>query len=139
MAWVVDTCVLIDVLEDDPEFGAASAGTLSRRLDDGLLVSPVTYVELAPAFGGSRALQDEFLQGVGVEPEQPWTETDTLAAHAAWSRHIERRLRGGDKRPVADVLIGGYASRFDGLISRNPKDFRRDFPKLVIVDPSRGG
>jgi hypothetical protein len=31
MAWVVDTCVLLDVLEDDPSFGRASASTLDAN------------------------------------------------------------------------------------------------------------
>jgi len=38
MAWVVDTCVLIDVLEDDPEFGLVSAEALDAHLDEGLHV-----------------------------------------------------------------------------------------------------
>ena len=32
MAWVVDTCILLDVLEDDPKFGRASP----RRSTDSL-------------------------------------------------------------------------------------------------------
>ena len=30
--WVVDTCVLVDVLEDDPSFGRRSALALRDRL-----------------------------------------------------------------------------------------------------------
>lgn len=50
MTWVVDTCVVLDVLEDDPQFGRASAKLLENLLRDGLAVSPVTMVELAAAF-----------------------------------------------------------------------------------------
>ena len=32
MAWVVDTCILIDVALPDPEFGLASARLLAERL-----------------------------------------------------------------------------------------------------------
>ena len=66
MPWVVDTCVLIDVLEDDPEFGASSAGLLDRLLAKGLEISPVTYAKLAPAFNGDRALQNDFLAGASI-------------------------------------------------------------------------
>jgi len=31
MAWVVDTCLIIDVLDDDPEFGAASARLIDAK------------------------------------------------------------------------------------------------------------
>jgi hypothetical protein len=69
----MDTSLLIDVLEDDPEFGEASAATLERLAEDGLAICPVTYAELAPAFEGSRALQEEFLAGVGVDFTEDWT------------------------------------------------------------------
>ncbi len=134
--WVVDTCVLIDVLEDDPEYGRASALTLRRKLREGLLVCPVTYVELAPAFNGSPALQDEFLSGVGADWRQTWTWQDTAAAHAAWTAHItRRRTKAAPKRQIADVLVGAFASRFAGIITRNASDFQLLFPELAIVEP----
>lgn len=134
--WVVDTCVLIDVLEDDPGFGRHSAQCLAKHLSDGLVIAPITYVELAPTFEGSPALQEEFLRGVGVGWEEPWTWTDTRAAHGAWNLQIERRRAGRvPKRPVADILIGAFACRFRGLITRNGADFRPAFPTLALTDP----
>src|SRR5579864_8284426 len=101
MAWVVDTCVLLDVLEDHPEFGRASARILDRLAEDGLTICPVTYVELAPAFGGNSSLQDEFLIEVGVDFRQGWLWEDTLRAHEAWNGFIQkRRLRLVPKRPL---------------------------------------
>ena len=137
MAWVVDTCTLIDVLEDDPSFGEISARFLDSHLSDGLVVCPVTYAELAPAFRGNLALQDEFLDGLGVDHQQDWVWPDTLKAHAAWNAHIQRRRAGrGAKRPLADILIGSFASRFQGLLTRNPDDFRSAFPSLELQVPS---
>jgi predicted nucleic acid-binding protein len=133
---VVDTCVVLDVLEGDPRFGLASAECLARWLDDGLVVCPVSYVELAPAFGGSAPLQDEFLGGVGISTVS-WTDADTRLAHGAWAAHVARRRTGqAALRPVADVLIGAFACRFGGLITRNPNDFRAAFPDLRIVEPA---
>ncbi len=63
MAWVVDTAVLLDIHLDDPSFAQASAACLLKHAADGLTISPVTYVELAPAFGGDAALQEQFLAG----------------------------------------------------------------------------
>lgn len=136
MGWVVDTCILIDVLEDDPDFGVASATLLERLIPEGLEVCPVTYVELAPAFGGDRALEDEFLQGVGIELPAEWTWADTLAANAAWARFIELKRQGAaPRRPIADILIGAYAANRRGLVTRNPDDFARAFPELSLVLP----
>jgi hypothetical protein len=133
MAWVVDTCVLIDVLEDDPEFGIASAETLDAHSKDGLIVCPISYAELAPAFQGDRALQDEFLSGVGVDFRQEWSWEDTVRAHGGWSEFIQRKRAGKlPKRPLADILIGAFAIRFQGLLTRNPADFEPVFPDLTL-------
>lgn len=136
MAWVVDTCVLLDVLEGDPQFGRSSALTLDALVEEGLIVCPVTYAELAPAFQGDRSLQDEFLGGIGLDYRQDWLWEDTLRAHEAWNTFIQRKRSGVlPKRPLADILIGAFAVRHQGLITRNPDDFRPVFPGLVLRGP----
>jgi predicted nucleic acid-binding protein len=50
MSWLVDTCVLLDVIDGDSEFAVSSAETLDSLASEGLEISPVTAVELAPAF-----------------------------------------------------------------------------------------
>jgi len=137
MAWVVDTCVLIDVLEDDPEFGIVSAQTLDAHSEDGLVVCPITYAELAPAFQGDRTLQDEFLSGVGVDFRQEWSWEDTIRAHEGWNDFIQRKRAGQlPKRPLADILIGAFATRFQGLLTRNPADFEPVFRDLTLRLPA---
>ena len=136
MPWVVDTCVLIDVLEEDPRFGLTSAQSLEAHAPDGLVVCPITYAEMAPAFGGDAGLQEEFLSGVGTDFRQDWTWEDTLRAHEAWNGFVQRKRSGLlARRPLADILIGAFASRFDGLITRNPQDFQSAFPDLVLRTP----
>jgi hypothetical protein len=62
-----------------------------------------------------------------------WTLADTECAHRAWNAYVQaRRASDVPKRPVADVLIGAFACRYQGLITRNPVDFRRCFPKLKL-------
>jgi len=133
---VIDTCILIDVADDDPDFGEASTECLAARVTDGLTISPVSYVELAPVFDGSRRLLDEFLAGLGVDASALFDLADRQAAFSAWARHISaRRARRSGRRPVADVLIGALAMRHDGLITRNVDDLRAVYPNLRIIDP----
>jgi predicted nucleic acid-binding protein len=133
MAWVIDTCMLLDVLEDDPKFGESSAFTLDAHAEHGLVVCPVSYAELAPAFQGDRSLQDEFLGGIGVTYRQDWLWEDTLRAHEAWNDFVQRKRAGRlPKRPLADILIGAFSLRYQGLITRNPDDFRSVFPGLTL-------
>ena len=136
MAWVVDTSLLIDVAENDPQFGENSARLLDRRRAVGLLVSPVAYVELAPLFNGVETAQNEFLDSIGVNWTHGWIWPDTMAAYHAWHRYILKRRRSRiSRRPIADILIGAFASRFDGLLTRNAKDFRVLFPDLRLEEP----
>lgn len=125
MPWVVDTCVLLDIHCADPQYAQSSADCLAEHLSDGLVISPITYVELAPAFAGNLKLQEQFLLEVGIEWPSPWLLQDTLNAHRLWFSHIEKKRDGNEgRRPIADLLIAAFAQRFRGLITRNPKDFK---------------
>ena len=137
MSWVVDTCLIIDVLDDDPDFGESSAALLESVMHEGLTICPVGYVELAPAFLGDRRKQDEFLSAIGIDLADGWTAEDTQSAHQGWMRQIALKRKGnGPKRPVADILIGAYASARTGLLTRNRADFSAVFPELRIKTPN---
>lgn len=137
MSWLVDTCVLLDIVDGDSAFGRASARTLDRLAKDGLEISPVTAVELSPAFLGDSDRESSFLRDHGVEVSANWDLAARRAAEAAWAAHVLARRKGfAPKRPVADVLIGALALRHEGLVTRNPDDFHRFYPSLRIVVPS---
>lgn len=136
MSWVIDTCIVIDVLENDPSFGLRSATLLQQKLREGLAICPVTFVELAPAFQGNQGQQEHFLTQAGIGFRDGWSTQDTMIAHHAWHGHIVARRSGERrKRPIADILIGAYAMNRDGLITRNAVDFRKRFPDLTILEP----
>ncbi len=133
---VVDTCILIDIADEDPEFGRASAQCLADHLDEGLSLSPISYVELAPVFDGSVRRLQEFLDGLGVEHGAVFDLKDRKAAFSAWARYThDRRAGKSPRRPVADALIGAMAVRCGGIVTRNAGDFHRFFPTLRAVDP----
>ncbi len=46
-----------------------------------------------------------------------------------------RRAGPAPKRPLADVLIGALATRFQGILTRNEADFRQVFPTLKLLVP----
>ena len=136
MSMVVDTCVILDVLEQDPAFGLASAEVLEKHAEGGLVISPLTYVELSPAFLGDETRERDFLFEIGIDLPPKFGEDDLSLAHAAWNGHIQRKRSGkAARRPVADVMIGALAQANDGLITRNADDFHALFPSLNIITP----
>jgi predicted nucleic acid-binding protein len=140
MAWVVDSCVLLDLALHDPEWGLPAAQTLHQLANDGLIACHVSVVEIAPQFDGKADNVRRFLAVAGIQSGSSWLEADTSSAAEAWSRYVAaRRQRGGKipRRPVADLLIGGFAERHDGLVTRNPDDFTPWFPTLRLKVPDR--
>lgn len=136
MAWVIDTCVLVDIRNADPQFAQRSAVCLTERAVDGLVVAPITLIELAPSFQGDYAAQAQWLNSLDISYMDSWTAEDTRAAHGLWHDHILRKRAGLEgKRPMADVLIAAFALRFQGLISRNGNDFRRLSQSLNVLEP----
>ena len=137
MAWVVDTCILLDIMDEIPPFAELAAEALDEKAEEGALtIAPITYVELAPVFNGDRAMQDLFLRNVGVSIDFGGDDEAVFTAHKAWYEHIVRKRAGTEKkRPIADVMIGAYAMQKGGLITRNEADFRSLYPNLTIFNP----
>jgi predicted nucleic acid-binding protein len=137
MAWVVDSCVALDVALKDPRNGLPSALLLEELRADGLVLCPVSVVEIAPQFGGLVLNVERFLALMGATPSAAWLEVDTENAAAGWARYVQQKRMGiAGKRPVADLLIGGFACRFQGLVTRDPQHFLPYFPGLATRQPA---
>lgn len=133
MITAVDTNVLIDVLEADPEFGARSAAALARASRDGALIAcDVVWAEVATAYQPPQAVLED-LAAFGLRFE-PMHETSALSAAEAWARY---RASGGKRtRIAADFLIGAHAScQADRLLTRDAGFHRQHFAALRVETP----
>jgi len=136
MPWVVDSCVILDIALDDPTFGATSTECVEAHMEEGLVACPITVIEVMPEFRGDLASVHRFLHHCGIASHEPWYEEDAEQAAQGWAAYVRlRRLGRSGKRPLADLLIGGFACRFRGIITRNGGHFRPYFPRLPIVEP----
>ena len=87
-------------------------------------------------FNGDQTAQNEFLFNLSVTWPEAWTQPDSEEAHRAWHRYVTaRRATKAPKRPLADILIGAFALRCDGILTRNEADSRQVFPSLAIASP----
>jgi predicted nucleic acid-binding protein len=95
----------------------------------------VSVVELGPTFPDPSKLRD-FLLDYGIDASEAFTPEDADIGRSAWQRIIAaRRATGTPRRPIADILIGAFAQRRKGIITRNGNDFRTLFPELPVWIP----
>jgi len=136
MAWVVDSCVLLDVALGESVWSVPSARLIDRFAADGLVACPVSMVEIAPYFDGDIGKERMFLDQIDIRHDWDWLPEDTERAAKAWARQVYlKREKRVSKRPVADILIGAFAMRVGGLLTRNAQHFRSVFPELRVESP----
>ena len=131
---MVDSNVLIDILENDPRWFEWSTDHLepliaARRA----VVNPIIYAEIAANFADIETLEQALAKFNLLREQLPWD-----AAFMASQAHKLYRKRGGAKRsPLPDIYIGAHASLAGyALLTRDPGRYREYFPKLRLISPA---
>jgi predicted nucleic acid-binding protein len=130
---LVDTNVLIDLVQDDPAWAAWSEAQLFEAQKHGALcINPVAYAELAPAFDDMAAL-DGFLKLANISVMDISRPTAYLAG-TAFLRY--RRLKGTKTGVLADFFIGAQAQT-EGwtLLTRDAARYKSSFPTVKLICP----
>ena len=104
---LVDTNVLVDLLENDPDGADWSISPLRAQSQiHRLIINPVIYAELSLAFSTVEAL-DDTLAGLQI----PVVEIPRPALFLTGKAFAKHRHRGGSKGNVpADFFIGAHAA-----------------------------
>jgi len=104
---LVDTNVLVDVLEDDPQWSDWSIQQLrSQSKIHRLVVNPIVYSELSLTFSTVEAL-DQTIAGLGLA----MIEIPKPALFLAGKAFVRYRRQGGTKSNVlGDFFIGAHAA-----------------------------
>jgi predicted nucleic acid-binding protein len=130
---LVDTNVLLDVLEDDPAWAEWSLGQLRAQAQvHELLINPVIYAELSLVFDSVLAL-DAAIAGMALRMQ----ELPRPALFLAGRAFAEYRREGGSKTNVlADFFIGAHAAvQGWGILTRDARRYRHHFPRVALVTP----
>lgn len=130
---LVDANVLIDLFTNDPDWGDWSEQALADAADAGdLLINPIIYGEVSIAFKKAADLDDALDQMEITKTNLPYP-----AAFLAGKAFLKYRRRGGPKRsPLPDFFIGAHALHDTlPLLTRDPRRYRRYFPKVKLICP----
>jgi hypothetical protein len=128
-----DTNVLLDIATADVTWLGWSEGQLRAAATQGpILINPIIYAELAPAFATQadldRWLDPTIFQRLPLPYAAGW-----LAAQA----FVKYRRAGGTKNsPLPDFYIGAHAEA-EGLtlVTRDASRYRTYFPSVALITP----
>jgi predicted nucleic acid-binding protein len=130
---LVDTNVLVDVLQDDPQWAEWSIGQLRAQAKiHELLINPVVYAEVSLSFASF-----ESLDRAVATMKLSLREIPRPALFLAGKAYLRYRRRGGGKSQVLpDCIIGAHAA-VEGwpVLTRDAGRFRTYFPHLEVVAP----
>jgi len=130
---LVDTNVLVDVLEDDPHWVEWSLAQLRAQSQiHELLINPVIYAELSLTFSKAEAL-DAAVDGMGLVLR----EINRPALFLAGKAFVRYRRKGGKKQNVlADFFIGAQAAVLGcPILTRDTRRYQTYFPSVSLIVP----
>lgn len=130
---LVDTNVLVDVLQDDPEWADWSIRQLRAQAQiHALAINPIVYAELSLSFSTVEALD-----AVVKRMELAFEQVPRPALFLAGKAFALYRRRGGSKAQVLpDFIIGAHAAVAGWpLLTRDAARYRSYFPSLQVIAP----
>lgn len=131
---LVDTCVIIDVLQNDARWADWSQEKLeSHALNHALVINAVIYSELSVGFSRIEAM-DAMLQQTQITVEHIPREALFLAGKV-FQRY---KARGGTRTgTLPDFFIGAHAAVLGiALLTRDVERYASNFPTVQLIAPA---
>ena len=133
-ATLVDTSVVLDVVEKEPDWWQWSLRELERTARQGeILINPIIYAEMSIGYQSMEELEATLSAFGFVVREIP-----RPALFLAGKAFLNYRRRGGTRRsPLPDFFIGAHAAveKFP-LLTRDVNRIREYFPTVRLIAPS---
>ena len=130
---IVDTNVLIDVMNNDPLWSDWSDYqlTLQAQVHE-LVINEVIYAELSVAFRSIEVLHQKI-----VALDLELYDLSDVALFMAGKAFGEYRRRGGPRKSLLpDFFIGAHAAAMNcRILTRDPGRFRTYFPAVELITP----
>ena len=130
---LVDSCVLLDLFTDDPDWAGWSEKILGQYgQTNTLYINSIIYTEVSIGFNRIEELEAA-LEQAGIKVLEIPREAMFLAGKVFLKY---RKAKGTKHSTLPDFYIGAHAiiSDFD-LITRDISKFRTHFPHLKLISP----
>lgn len=130
---IVDSNVVIDVLERDPAWAAWSTDQLDAQSQvHELIINPVIYAEISLVFESVLSL-DRAISDMRMSLQ----EIPRAALYLAGRAFVKYRRGGGGKGSVlADFFIGAHAAVLGcPILTRDATRYRSYFPTVQLITP----
>ncbi len=130
---IVDSNVLLDVVTDDPTWGAWAGQSLERAADEAiLLINALIYAEVSVGFDSIEAVEEALPPDLYRRERLPYE-----AAFLAGKAFLRYREAGGARRsPLPDFYIGAHAAVAGyRLLTRDATRYRTYFPTVQLIAP----
>jgi len=131
----VDSCILLDLFTDDPNWGDWSNEILEKYSQTNTLyINSIVYTEISIGFEKIEDV-DSVIKQMGIKVLEIPREALFLAGKT-FLRY--RKNKGTKHSTLPDFFIGAHASvsSFD-LITRDVTKYRTYFPKLKLITPEK--
>ena len=129
----VDSCVLLDLFTDDPNWADWSENMLDKYSQTNTLyINSIVYTEVSIGFNKIEELEMAISQ-LGIKVLEIPREALFLTGKVFLKY---RKNKGTKKSPLPDFFIGAHAivSKFD-LITRDSMKYKTYFPQLKLIHP----
>ena len=132
---LVDSCVILDIVTEDPKWLEWSAKALEKYANQvTLFINPIIYSEVSIGFQKIEELETVLPHAIFKRIPLPWE-----AAFLAGKAFYQYRQSGGERAlPLPDFFIGAHAVIENlHLLTRDIKRFLYYYPTLHILAPEK--
>ena len=129
----VDSCVLLDLFTNDPNWADWSENILEKYSKTNMLyINSIVYTEVSIGFNKIEEVETAIAE-LGIKVLEIPREAVFLTGKVFLQY---RRNKGTKQSPLPDFFIGAHAtvSQFN-LITRDSAKFNTYYPQLKLIDP----
>jgi len=131
---LVDSNVILDVVEDDPDWCEWSLEVLNQYSEEHqLIINPIIYAEMSVGFERIEQFEEVLISGdirmVPIPKEALFLAGKVFVKY--------RRKQGLKTAPLPDFFIGAHAAvTYVKLLTRDKKRIKHYFPSVELVSPT---